>query len=94
MIKVGVEREIKFDKSLITDNIYIKNSFYYPLKDTELENISTLVELDKVYTDNVCGKVIVKLNDRIIGNLKIYKKVTKEKKDISIFQKFINYFKN
>ena len=73
---------------------YIKNSFYYPLKDTELENISTLVELDKVYTDNVCGKVIVKLNDKIIGNLKIYKKVTKEKKDISIFQKFINYFKN
>ncbi len=94
LYKLVDKNTFKFDKSLIIDDIYIKNSFYYPLKDTELENISTLVELDKVYTDNVCGKVIVKLNDKIIGNLKIYKKVAKEKKDISIFQKIINYFKN
>ena len=78
--------------SINNDNYNIKESFIYPLADNELDNISTLVKIDSKSLEKVVGKIVIKLNKRIIGDIKIYKndKIKKEKK--SLLNKALDLF--
>lgn len=75
------------DSSLIDGNYYIKDSFYYPLSDDEIDDVSTLIRIDNN------SRIIVKLKDKEIGNISIYKKSENKKKDNNIFQKIASFFK-
>ena len=55
---------------------YIKKKFKYPLLESELNKV---------------GQIIIKLNDKKIGTLNIYKKGAKKKKENSFFKKLKNY---
>lgn len=74
-------------------NVYIKDSFSYPLKESEVENVSTKVTLEKERkrTDGEqVGVIEIKLAKDTIGTVPIYIKV--ENKDLSWWQKFLNFF--
>lgn len=73
------------------DNGYIKRSFYYPLREDEIDNITTLIEIYPKSRDNIIGKVNIKLNNEDIGYLNIYEKY-KKKKDKNIFLKIKSLF--
>lgn len=77
--------------SLTKDKLYIKNSFYYPLRKDEQESITTLVKISNEKKNHKVGEVIIKLDNKEIGKLNIYKKANK-KEDISIFSKFKKLF--
>ena len=79
--------KFKVDKSIITDDIYLKDSFYYPLKDDEVDSISTFMRLN--YNSKNFGEIIISLKDKEIGKIKVYCK-KKKKKEKSLFQKIIS----
>ena len=81
----------KFDinPNISEDNLYIKNSFQYLLREEEIKNISTLIEIYPTPKNNIAGRIVIKLNKKIIGEVEIYKKESKKKKDrVTIFQNF------
>lgn len=73
------------------ENGYINKSFYYPLREEEIDNITTLIEMYPKSRNNIIGKVSIKLNNEDIGYLNIYEKY-KKKKDKSIFLKIKSLF--
>ena len=78
-----------FDVSNLINNnykYYIKKSFKYPLSSDEVEKIRTFVEIKD---DNKPGKIVVKIAEKKIGVIKIYKEKKKEK---SFFQNIKNLF--
>lgn len=77
------------DKSFVDKDIYINESFKYPLMEDELEKISTLIQIN--HSGNSVGSIVIKYNSKDIGRLKIYSK-EKKKKDNNIFHKFIKLF--
>ena len=88
--KIIDKKTFKIDTNLISKDVYIKDNFIYPLKDNELDNVSTLIRISNNKNNNI-GNIIIKLNDNEIGNIKIYSKNKKEDK-LNIFQKFIKLF--
>ena len=72
----------------INKNYYIKNSFNYLLLDDEIDKITTLIEIFPETKNNKVGKVIINLDNKKIGEIDIYKKKYKKKKDNNIFHKF------
>lgn len=56
------------------DAYYINKSFRYPLTDTEKNEISTLVKISQKSFEKATGHIEIRLNNNIIGNVKIYKK--------------------
>lgn len=71
----------------VNKKYYLKKSFSYILKEEEVDKISTLIEIFPTTKDYLSGKVLVNLNNEKIGEINIYEKNNKKKKDISIFQK-------
>jgi len=70
---------------------YIKKKFKYPLLESELNRIKTLVKISNLNEHGKVGQIIIKLNDKKIGTLNIYKKSAKKKKENSFFKKLKNY---
>ena len=56
------------------DAYYINKSFRYPLTNTEKNEISTLVKIRQKSFEKATGHIEIRLNNNIIGNVKIYKK--------------------
>lgn len=83
------KKNFKVDKSLINKDVYIKNSFKYPLQKSELNKIYIIVQISNKSLKNEIGKVIIKLNNKEIGFLKIY---SKEKEEENFFQKIKKLF--
>ena len=72
--------------------LYIKRDFEYPLANSEVDNIETLVKIyQKKSKNHVIGKIDILLNKRGIGSLNIYEK-TQKKKDKNIFQRITDLF--
>jgi len=78
------------DKTLYSEEVYIKESFKYVLAAEEVDNITTLVKLNNNPTNNTVGEIIISLEKKEIGRLKIYKKEIKKEDKLSIFQKIKN----
>lgn len=82
------KNKFKVDNAYYPNQIYIKESFKYPLTEVEKENVKVLVKLtklDKINDNDEVGIVIVKLAGREIYSEKVYVRVSKEKKNF--FQK-------
>lgn len=81
----------KMDNNFVESDVYIKESFKYPLTVDELEKISTIIKIDEKINKNVVGKIIIKFDNKEIGKIDIYKKEQK-KEDLSFVQKFKGLF--
>lgn len=69
--------------------VYIKNSFYYPIKSEEEDDIILKVKwYDKKTKDNIVGEVYVYLDDEIIHTEYLYLLESK----VSLKEKIINFF--
>ena len=82
------KNKFKVDNAYYPNQIYIKESFKYPLTEVEKENVKVLVKLtklDKKNNNDEVGIVIVKLAGQEIYSEKVYVRVNKEKKNF--FQK-------
>lgn len=82
------------DDNYYKDNIYIKNSFSYPLTDQELEDVSIVIEILKLsdYNNNdKVGEVIVKLDKEEIFRENVYVKVI-NKEDEGLFNRIKAFF--
>ena len=76
----------------IKDKYYIKNSFYYPIKNNEINNISKKILLEN--KNNNLGKIQIYLKDNLIHEEVIYKEINNKNNNNSIFFKFRNVIKN
>ncbi len=79
--KILDTKKFKIDKKYYKDKIYIKNDFYYPLSDDEIDKIKVLVKIIKLdnYDDNdEVGTVEVYLNKEMIYNEKVYVQTSKK----------------
>ena len=76
----------------IKDKYYIKNSFYYPIKNNEINNISKKILLEN--KNNNLGKIQIYLKDNLIHEEIIYKEINNKKNNNSIFFEFRNIIKN
>ena len=76
----------------IKDKYYIKNSFYYPIKNNEINNIKKKILLEN--KNNNLGKIQIYLKDNLIHEEIIYKEINNKKNNNSIFFKFRNIIKN
>ena len=73
-------------------SLYLKNSFKYPLTKSESNRIVTSVNLYDNPVSDSYGYVLVKLDDKVIGSVNIYKKIKKDtNKSVSLFNKIYNY---
>lgn len=84
------KNNFKISSNFSKEQLYIKNSFRYPLTKDELEDVSTFVKLSNITKDNIIGNIIIKLKEEEIGNIKIYRK--KKKEEPNLFKKTINLF--
>lgn len=75
--------------------IYVKQSFSYPLTETEkklTETVVNIYKLDNYKNNDKVGEVSVLLNDKELYKENIYIR-TKEKKEQNIFSKIVSFFK-
>lgn len=93
LYKIVDKDNFSYNKKLFSEGIYLKESFYYPLKENELTNISTIINITNS-NNTIPGKIIIKLNNKEIGSINIYKKKQNKRRKESFFKKIINKFKN
>ncbi len=79
------------DKNFYNENIYLKESFIYPLKENELDDITTRVEL--ISQQNQVGQIKIYLQNNQIGEVPIYKRELKQKEE-SPLKKFFSKLKS
>lgn len=81
------------DKNIYNGDVYLKESFQYPLTEEETEKIKTEVYIkkNKEKKSTKIGNIIIKLNNKKIGELDIYEKTKKEEKK-TLFQKIKELF--
>ena len=74
----------------IRENIYIKKEFIYPMTESEKSRIQTKIIFFKNKSkDNAIGTIEIKLDDRTIGNIKIYEsEIKKEEKTLFLKIKY------
>lgn len=89
MYKIIDSKKIKIPKEIHNKNYKIKESFFYPLTESEKERVSTEVMIDNT-NNNIIGYIKIKLDKETIGIVNIYKKQTK-KENQTIFFKIKNY---
>ena len=93
LYKIVDKDNFSYNKKLFSEGIYLKESFYYPLKENELTNISTIINITNS-NNTIPGKIIIKLNNKEIGSINIYKKKQNKRRKESFFKKINNKFKN
>ena len=77
------------DKNFFDYDIYLKEDFYYLLREDELDKITTLISIYNDESLEVVGNISIRLEDEEIGNLDIFRK--QKKKRLSFFEKLKNY---
>ena len=80
----------KYDESIINKKLYIKDNFIYPLEDSEVNKIETKLIIDNKNKEEV-GKIEIKLNNKKLGEVKVYAVINKKKKEQSLFRKIMNW---
>lgn len=84
------KNSFKIDSSLISRDVYIKESFEYLLKDDEISNISTIIHITDS-DNNKVGKVTIKLSNDDIGSVDVYSRDNKKENNKILFR-FKNLF--
>lgn len=80
----------EIDKKFVSGKVYIKKSFYYPLSDSDIEDIKTIVSVDEAVKGEIVGHINIYLRDDRIGSVNVYRQ--KEKKADTFFGKIKNLF--
>ena len=74
-----------------SEDIYIKESFIYPLTKNEINKIKTkIIKLEENNIKDIVGYIEITLDDKKIGKIEIYKKIQK-KEENKFFLKTKNY---
>ncbi len=77
----------KFDESLIDKNLFIKESFEYPLLEEEKDKIQTKLEISNMNSEKI-GQIVIYLDGDPIGKVNVYaKKKQSTKKQPPFFSK-------
>ena len=81
------------DKNFVKGKPYLKESFTYPLEETELKDITTKIVINNKNTKQV-GEIKIYLKNELIGNIPIYNKQTKKEESsiTKFFSKISNLF--
>lgn len=93
--KILDKNKFKIDDNFYKEKIYIKNNFYYPLRDYEIDQIKVLVKITKlnnISNNDEVGTVTILLNNEKIYEDKVY--VSTNRKKEKLINKIINWFKN
>ena len=88
------KEQFSIDKNFYKDKVYVKHSFSYPLKDSEVEKVSIVAEILKLsnYKNNdKVGEVIVKLEEKEIFRENVYVQVGLEENK-TFFDKVKDFF--
>lgn len=75
--------------SFIPENVYIKESFYYPLRLEELDEVKEFISIKEIDKKQQIGSIIIRLKDEKIGEVFLYQK---RKKELSFFEKIKSLF--
>ena len=79
------KNNFRIDKEFVDEDVYLEDSFYYPLTSNEVNDIKTVVHfLDDSATDEI-GTIEIFLSNQKIGELPIYRKI-KKKEQFSFFE--------
>ena len=82
--KIIDKNNFRIDKEFVDEDVYLEDSFYYPLTSNEVNDIKTVVHfLDDSATDEI-GTIEIFLSNQKIGELPIYRKI-KKKEQFSFF---------
>ena len=86
MYKIIDKNKFYINENFYDDKVYIKESFSYLLKESELNDVSTLINIytDESNNSNIVGNISIKLKNKEIGNIDIY--TNKKKKQLSFFE--------
>lgn len=83
--KIIDKNNFRIDKEFVDEDVYLEDSFYYPLTSNEVNDIKTVVHfLDDSATDEI-GTIEIFLSNQKIGELPIYRKI-KKKEQFSFFE--------
>ena len=83
--KIIDKNNFRIDKEFVDEDVYLEDSFYYPLTSNEVNDIKTVVHfLDDSATDEI-GTIEIFLSKQKIGELPIYRKI-KKKEQFSFFE--------
>ena len=75
--KIIDKNNFRIDKEFVDEDVYLEDSFYYPLTSNEVNDIKTVVHfLDDSATDEI-GTIEIFLSNQKIGELPIYRKIKK-----------------
>ena len=85
--KIVDKNHFNIDKQFVDKDVYLKNSFYYPLRKDEIENVMTVVHFMSQSSSDKVGNVEIFLYDKKIGTLPIYER--KKKKENFSFLKWL-----
>jgi D-alanyl-D-alanine carboxypeptidase len=91
--KIIEKENFKISKSIYEEDVYIKESFTYPLTEEELESIKTKIHITNKNNSEV-GKIQIELNNKVIKEIPIYKKIQKKEESTlnKLFQKLKSLF--
>lgn len=87
--------EFKIDKEYFEDEIYIKESFKYPLTENEIDKIKTVVKIEKsknYKNKDKVGCIEISLDDEVIKKIDVFVKVKKKKK--GFFSSLFSFLKS
>lgn len=83
--KIIDKNNFRIDKEFVDEDVYLEDSFYYPLTSNEVNDIKTVVHfLDDSATDEI-GTIEIFLSNQKIGELPTYRKI-KKKEQFSFFE--------
>ena len=87
------KNNFKIDKNFCNKEVYLKESFSYPLTALEVDKVRTVLSLENKNSKNkIVGNINIYLDKELIGRVDIYQKEKKEQKK-SLFQKIKDFFK-
>ena len=89
MTKIISKGNYSLPKEYYEGNFNIDSSFYYPLSTNEMKKVSTQLRLLSETPEKKIGYMDIKLDDKIIKSINVYKGEKKE--DNNIFKKIIDY---
>lgn len=78
--KIVDKNNFVVSKDFSNQDVYLKESFYYPLMDSEVKEVRTVIHFFDRVSSNHVGVVNIFLNNRKIGSLPIYAKEKKKEK--------------
>lgn len=87
----------KYEDDYYDGNYYIKNSFYYPLLESEKDNINVLIQIIRnvdLEKTNVVGNVIVSFDGKEIHRERLYIDYDFYVETESFFEKVVTFFKS